>query len=52
MARTALEVAPVHIPDVLVDPEYTWREGQKLAGFRAMLGVPLVREGRSSASWR
>src|SRR4051812_19976348 len=46
VARTALEVAPVHIPDVLLDPEYTWREGQKLAGFRALLGVPLLREGR------
>ena len=45
VARTALEVAPVHIPDVLLDPEYTWHEGQKLAGFRAMLGVPLLREG-------
>ena len=45
VARTALEVAPVHIPDVLLDPEYTWREGQKLAGFRAMLGVPLLRDG-------
>jgi two-component system, NtrC family, sensor kinase len=45
VARTALEVAPVHIPDVLADPEYTWHEGQRLAGFRAMLGVPLLREG-------
>jgi signal transduction histidine kinase len=46
VARTALVIAPVHIPDILIDPEYTWREGQKLAGFRAALGVPLVREGR------
>ena len=45
VARTALEVVPVHIPDVLADPEYTWHEGRKLAGFRAMLGVPLLREG-------
>jgi len=45
VARTALEVAPVHIPDVLADPEYTFREGQRLSGYRAMLGVPLVREG-------
>jgi GAF domain-containing protein len=45
IARTAMEVAPVHIRDVLADPEYTWHEGQKLAGFRAMLGVPLLREG-------
>ena len=35
----------VHIPDVLTDPEYTWHEGQKIAGNRAMLGVPLLREG-------
>ena len=45
VARTALEVAPVHIPDVFADPEYTWHEGQKLAGFRALLGIPLLREG-------
>ena len=36
----------VHIPDVLLDPEYTWHEGRKLGGWRAMLGIPLLREGR------
>ena len=45
VARTALMAAPVNIPDVLTDPEYTWREGQRLAGFRSALGVPLIREG-------
>jgi GAF domain-containing protein len=45
VARTSLEGAPVHIPDVLADPEYTFREGQRLAGFRAAFGVPLLREG-------
>jgi signal transduction histidine kinase len=45
VGRTALERAPVQIPDVLADPEYTWHEGQRLGEFRAMLGVPLVREG-------
>jgi GAF domain-containing protein len=45
VARTALQVAPVHIPDILADLEYTWHEGQRLAGFRAALGVPLLREG-------
>ena len=37
-------VEPVHIPDVLQDPEYTYREGQKIAGYRTMLGIPLLRE--------
>jgi two-component system, NtrC family, sensor kinase len=41
--RAALERRAVHIPDVLLDPEYTYREAQKLAGFRTMLGVPLLR---------
>jgi signal transduction histidine kinase len=45
VARTSLEGAPVHISDVLADPEYTFREGQRLAGFRAAFGVPLLREG-------
>ncbi|HEY1362494.1 MAG TPA: response regulator [Xanthobacteraceae bacterium] len=45
VARTALELAAVHIPDALADPEYTWLEGQRLAGFRAMIGIPLLRNG-------
>ena len=31
--------------DVLADPEYTWGEAQKIGGYRAALGVPLLREG-------
>src|SRR5215475_1003482 len=42
VGRTALEGSMVHIPDCLADPEYTWSESQKLGGFRAMLGVPLM----------
>ena len=42
--RVAAERRPVHIPDVLQDPEYTYREGQKIVGFRSMLGIPLLRE--------
>ena len=30
--RVVLEHRAVHIPDVLQDPEYTYREGQKIAG--------------------
>jgi signal transduction histidine kinase len=43
--RTVLEGRPVHIPDVLHDPEFTWKESQRLGGFRTVLGVPLLREG-------
>ncbi|HEY7243903.1 MAG TPA: GAF domain-containing protein [Xanthobacteraceae bacterium] len=45
--RTACENGPVHIPDVLADPEYTYAEGQRVAGYRSMLGVPLLRDGTS-----
>jgi class 3 adenylate cyclase len=43
--RTALERRPVHIPDVLADPEYDYPEAQRLGGFRSSLGVPMLREG-------
>src|SRR6516165_5113028 len=42
--RVELERRVVHVPDVLQDPEYTYWEGQKLSGYRTMLGIPLLRE--------
>src|SRR5215467_8434758 len=45
MGRALLEGKVVHIPDVLADPDYTFVEGQKLAGFRTILTVPMLREG-------
>jgi signal transduction histidine kinase len=45
--RTACEGRPVHIPDVLTDLEYTYTNGQRVAGYRSMLGVPLLRDGMS-----
>src|SRR5262249_16009774 len=41
--RVALGSRVVHIPDVLADPEYAYG-AQSVAGYRAMLGVPLLRE--------
>ncbi|MGB8528368.1 MAG: GAF domain-containing protein, partial [Rhodoplanes sp.] len=35
----------IHVPDVLADPEYTWSRTQEIAGYRAALGVPLLRKG-------
>src|SRR3989441_12630341 len=46
IGRTALEGRPVHIPDVLADPDYTWTEAQRVGGFRSVLGVPMLREGQ------
>ncbi|MEK1852911.1 MAG: GAF domain-containing protein [Phyllobacterium sp.] len=45
VGRTLLEIRPVQVADVLDDPEYEMREGQRLGGFRTVLGVPLLREG-------
>jgi signal transduction histidine kinase len=42
--RVALQCRVVHIPDVLADPEYTYG-AQPLGGYRALIGVPLLREG-------
>src|SRR6266478_6584932 len=44
--RTVVDGRTVHIPDVLADPEFTRLTPQKLMGFRAALGVPLIREGQ------
>ena len=43
--RALLEGKVIHIPDVLADPDFTWKEGQRLGGFRTVLGVPMLRQG-------
>ena len=45
VGRTVIDKQVVHISDVLADPNYTWRDAQKMAGYRTALGVPLLREG-------
>jgi signal transduction histidine kinase/HAMP domain-containing protein len=45
VGRVVLERRPVHIPDVLADPDYKWSEAQKAGGYRTLLGVPMLREG-------
>jgi two-component system NtrC family sensor kinase len=44
--RTVLDRAIVHVPDVLEDPKYS-REFALAGGWRAVLGVPLLRDGQS-----
>ena len=47
IGRTALEGRPIHIADVLQDPEYTWSEAQSVGQYRTAFGAPLLREGAS-----
>src|SRR5262249_26033632 len=46
VGRVLLEGRSVQVDDVLADPEFTYLEPQKKAGYRTFLGVPLLREGR------
>src|SRR6185295_494266 len=43
--RSALEAKAVHVSDVLMDHEYTYGDAQKVGGYRAGLGVPLLHAG-------
>ena len=43
--RAILDRAIVHVPDVLADPEYS-REWALTGGWRAVLAVPLLRDGK------
>ena len=43
--RVEIERRPVHVLDVLADPDYQLSEHQRIGGYRTMLGVPMLREG-------
>src|SRR5262249_46609602 len=45
LQRAVLERKPVHVADVLADPDYSLQEAQRKIGYRTVLGVPLLREG-------
>jgi GAF domain-containing protein len=42
--RVEIERRPVHVIDVLADPDYQLREHQRIGGYRTILGVPMLRE--------
>src|SRR5262249_39138858 len=46
VGRVLLEGSIAHLPDVLADPEHAYPEAQRLGGFRTVLAVPLLREGK------
>ena len=45
VGRTLIERRPVQIEDVLEDPEYRMWDAQRLGKYRAILGVPMLRDG-------
>ncbi|MDA0158766.1 GAF domain-containing protein [Solirubrobacter ginsenosidimutans] len=46
VGRVALEKRTVQISDAAADPKYEWHRAQQLGGFRTLLGVPMLAEGR------
>jgi GAF domain-containing protein len=49
--RAASEGKPIHIPDVLADPDYQATGYLQAFGYRTILGVPLLREGTTIGSF-
>ena len=46
VGRSTLEARVVHVTDVLADPEWNRSDAQKIGGYRAALGAPLLRDGK------
>jgi GAF domain-containing protein len=47
IGRALVAGKAVQIPDALADPDYSYRDPQKAAGYRTLLGVPLMRQGEA-----
>jgi GAF domain-containing protein len=45
--RVLLERRPIHVPDVLADPEYGRQDLIRIGGYRAVLSVPMLRHGEA-----
>jgi signal transduction histidine kinase/putative component of toxin-antitoxin plasmid stabilization module len=45
--RVLLERRPIHVPDVLADPEYGRKDLVSIGGYRAVLSVPMLRDGEA-----
>jgi PAS domain S-box-containing protein len=45
-ARSARRRDVVHVPDVLVDPDYARKEEARSGGYRGALAVPMMRDGQ------
>jgi signal transduction histidine kinase/CheY-like chemotaxis protein len=45
VGRVALDGQTTKITDVLADPDYAWTDEQRVAGFRTVMGVPMLLDG-------
>jgi signal transduction histidine kinase/DNA-binding response OmpR family regulator len=45
VGRVALDRQATQITDVLADPDYLWTDAQRMAGFRTIIGVPMLLDG-------
>jgi GAF domain-containing protein len=45
VGRVALDRQATQITDVLADPDYLWTDAQRMAGFRTIMGVPMLMDG-------
>jgi signal transduction histidine kinase len=43
--RVSMDGKPIHVPDVQLDPEYNFGSAPVLGDYRAVLAVPLMRDG-------
>lgn len=45
IGRALLERRPVHIADVLADPDYELHDAQRRGGYRTLMAVPMLKDG-------
>jgi GAF domain-containing protein len=50
VGRMALTGSTIQISDTLADADYTFLQAQQLGGYRTVLAVPLLREGKAIAA--
>jgi len=47
VGRVALDQRATQITDVLADPDYGWTDAQRAAGYRTLIGVPMMLDGEA-----